>query len=272
MNYYSYADVRRFLEESSALLSPDCAIWVADNSNDVEEEKKLVGLCKEYRVNVVFSRLNLGYLGGAKIALDEHARVYGTPDYCVVSNADLKLEGARWGSLSEANGSVDLGSGNDVMMVAPDVRDARSGQSLNPFMMYRPGWVRMLMLAVVFSVPGLRGLYVRARSARDDKPANVTASHEGAAQWIYAGHGSLFVLARGFFARGGTLDWPGFLYGEELYIAEQIRALSGCVRFAPSLKAVHVGHGSTGGKKRSWQFSLQGRALRMLFKKYWIKD
>jgi len=267
VNYHSHDDVEKLLGDSTFRALADCAVWVVDNSADQNEEQKLTDICEMYEVNLIVPRSNLGYLGGAKVAFDEHCGVYGFPEYVLIGNVDLKFVGAGWPKLfrfiRECNGSEE----SNVMMVAPDIRDAKTGRGFNPFMVVRPGRIRMALIVGVFSTPLIRAGYstIREKFGRSGNQASDDRAHA-----IYAGHGALFVLTKEFFLRGGRLSWPVLLYGEELYLAEQIRTLSGQVIFAPWLKALHVGHGSTGGRKRSWQFALHGRALRVLIKRYWF--
>jgi GT2 family glycosyltransferase len=82
------------------------------------------------------------------------------------------------------------------------------------------------------------------------------ASHAGAAA-IYAPHGAAVFLHPRFFARGGTIHYRGFMYGEEIHIAEQARSCGLEVVMAPDLRIEHEGSFTTGTltceRRRRWQ-------------------
>jgi hypothetical protein len=63
---------------------------------------------------------------------------------------------------------------------------------------------------------------------------------------IYAGHGSFIILTRTFFGHGGTIDYPMFLYGEEIYLAEECRQRQLSVVYAPQISVRDIGRVSTG--------------------------
>jgi GT2 family glycosyltransferase len=58
---------------------------------------------------------------------------------------------------------------------------------------------------------------------------------------IYSTHGSLMIFHNRFFERGGTLEYGGFLYGEEIHVAEQVRQMGLDILWTPSLQAYHQG-------------------------------
>jgi GT2 family glycosyltransferase len=62
---------------------------------------------------------------------------------------------------------------------------------------------------------------------------------------IYAPHGSFLIFSSEYFRAGGSLDFPCFLFGEEVYLAEVLRKLGLDVVYEPSLEVVHQEHKST---------------------------
>lgn len=62
---------------------------------------------------------------------------------------------------------------------------------------------------------------------------------------IYAAHGACMIFSSKFFALGGTLEVPFFLYGEEIYAAEAARLLGLKVLYNPGLRVQHDEHQST---------------------------
>jgi GT2 family glycosyltransferase len=74
---------------------------------------------------------------------------------------------------------------------------------------------------------------------------SVSKSYDSDMQ-IYAPHGSIFIFRRAFFEHGGNIRFPYFLFGEEIYIAEQVKEKGGKILYAPELNIIHNEHTSTG--------------------------
>src|SRR5262249_18774531 len=145
------------------------------------------------------------------------AQGYAHPTWICVSNTDLRLHEAFFLNLARAD--VDAGTG----VVAPDVR-LGNGAPQNPILHRRPPRAMMLAYAVLSRLALFMPIFelsVRLRHvvrsltgprARTDAPSP-----------IYAAHGSIFLVHRRFFERGGTLAYRSTMYGEEIHIAEQAR-------------------------------------------------
>ena len=63
---------------------------------------------------------------------------------------------------------------------------------------------------------------------------------------IYAPHGSCLVFKDIYFTRGGTLDLPNFLFGEEILVAETALQSGLDVEYHPELVIYDYEHASTG--------------------------
>src|SRR3954469_4439982 len=88
-------------------------------------------------------------------------------------------------------------------------------------------------------------VFHRMRSAVGRFIPTNTNRHRDLRGKIYAPHGSFLVLSKEYFRAGGTLDFPCFLFGEEIYLAENLRRLGLDVVYEPSLEVVHQEHKST---------------------------
>jgi GT2 family glycosyltransferase len=63
---------------------------------------------------------------------------------------------------------------------------------------------------------------------------------------IYAPQGSCLVFSRRYFEQGGSLEYPAFLFGEEIFVAETVLRLGLQVVYDPRLRVWHDEHASTG--------------------------
>ena len=77
------------------------------------------------------------------------------------------------------------------------------------------------------------------------------------------------IFQRSFFEKGGTLQYPSFLYEEELYIAEQSRIMNLTAVFEPSLEIVHYEHSTTGTYKNAEQIRLMRASLKYIIDTYY---
>jgi GT2 family glycosyltransferase len=62
---------------------------------------------------------------------------------------------------------------------------------------------------------------------------------------IYAAHGSAVFIRDTFFRRGGSLRFGGFMFGEEIHLAEQARRLGLSVLYLPTIRVIHGGGSTT---------------------------
>ena len=85
---------------------------------------------------------------------------------------------------------------------------------------------------------------------------------------IYAPHGSCVIFGRCFFEKGGTLDFPAFLFAEEMFVAEQIRLMGGQVLYAPNMVVVHNEHVSTGPLPYTLLASYQQQSYEYLWSQF----
>ena len=63
---------------------------------------------------------------------------------------------------------------------------------------------------------------------------------------IYAGHGSFIILSKEYFIKCGIINYPVFLFEEEIYLAEECRKHHLTVLYYPQLKVLDIGGVSTG--------------------------
>lgn len=200
-------------------------------------------------VNCLLPSKNLGYFGGARYGLEYAKRTFGEPDWTAVSNVDLVF------SVGEALDSLYKLDADNVGLVAPGIFSERTGVALNPFMRTRPHAIKMHAYRWLFSSYISYAAFTimsrwrsgfRAEKFWDSKREHLTPCSAEPLAEIYAPHGACVFCSRGFFQRGGNWDHEPFLYGEEITLAEQARALGLPVVYEPSISMVHEHQASTG--------------------------
>jgi GT2 family glycosyltransferase len=202
---------------------------------------------------------NLGYLPGCAWALDRWLeRGSGLPEWVCISNTDLRLESDFLLALRRD------GVADDAGVVAPDIR-LSNGARQNPILWKRPARLMMLAYAVLSRLALFMPIFeasVRLRHAlRRGTPPPETS--------IYAAHGSLFLLHRRYFERGGTLQYRGTMYGEEIHIAEQARRAGLRVVWQRALRAEHQQHSTTRSVSSSQRRLWHEESAAVLWSEYW---
>ncbi len=198
------------------------SIEVAMGNNSDIQLKVVIGdhsksnpfhLSKEYYLFEceVISQENLGYLGGiAKLLKKENVLGY---DYVIISNVDIELDINFFAKL--INKKYDC----KIAWVAPTIWSIPEQRNRNPFIVKRYPLYKLMLIRFLYKVHFLHKLYTMTLYKRKRCQPDVS-------EYIYAGHGSFIILTKFFFQEIGSIDYPMFLYGEELYLAELIKSLS----------------------------------------------
>lgn len=209
------------------------------------------GATSDLRIDARFAVLqsdeNLGYLGGARWGMSKYLEEHPLPDWVIVSNVDLLITDRHFLEKLAALKSVPR-----VGAVAPRIASVLTGRNQNPFMRNRPSamrmhaykWLHRSWLALNAHELG-SVVFHRLRSALGRSTRTKANLDRELGGKIYAPHGSFLILSKEYFRSGGSLDFPCFLFGEEIYLAENLRKLGLDVIYEPSLEVLHQEHKST---------------------------
>lgn len=204
-------------------------VIVVDNGGGISDSL----LSRWENVSLIRTGENLGYLNGANVgknALIE--QIGGSPNWWILANADICVSPVFFQRLLTGPWA------NSIALLSPDVREDQAWPR-NPFHHQRPSSLKILSRIALFSTKTLTDAYVKA--ARWKRVIATPPSIPAKPKRIYSTHGSLMVFHNRFFERGGTLEYGGFLYGEEIHVAEQVRRMGLNILWAPSLQAHHQG-------------------------------
>lgn len=207
---------------------------------------------KFFKFDILSEQDNLGYLGGASKGIDllnktgsEHY------DFIAISNVDLNLKENFFIELKK------LGDVEEIGIIAPSVLSEKRKVDLNPKMLLKPKKWKIFFnymsthSTVFFQLKLLQSsFYNLLRSKRN---------RERVDQDIYAPHGAFILLTRHYIKDCLNIKYPVFLFGEEMYFAEECKSKELKVRYYPNLCVYDFDHGSTGKKAIDW--------LRQEFKK-----
>ena len=246
VHYRNEAQVRSFVAHLRGLPLPPgwrLAVAVADNSASWSTLADLPPDVKVYKND------NTGYLGGCAFAYEAWREASGqTPAWLGVVNTDLEFAPDFFQRLL-AHALPD-----SVGIVAPNVL-LDNGARQNPFMRSRPlrSWLYAYML--VWRNRRLSRLWDLGFVTKQKLDALRSPRLQAAPEKIYAPHGSAVFLRDTLLARL-TLDYRGFMYFEELHLAEQARGAGLDVWWLPDLVVQHHQNATTGGvgARRRWRW------------------
>lgn len=220
--------------------SVEALVHVQDNSRKPPEELEAFrGRLRvpDIQVTLHSSGENEGYFGVLPRA---QSLVPGDADFAVYCNPDLLLDADFFRNLERLRGRADG-------VIAPAVLSLEGGVDLNPNFVRRPGRGGLRFRRWVYSHRSAYAAFdalVRVRECLGGWQRRLRRGEVPASR-IYAAHGSMLLFADvGFFRR--LPAYPCFLYGEELFVAEEARIAGVPVVYEPSLRVRNVRHAALG--------------------------
>ena len=147
---------------------------------------------------------NLGYLGGALPIYNAKAQGY---DFVSISNVDMELAPDFFKQLLK----MDI---SDNGWLAPDIYTGKINRHENPYMLSRPTQKDFLIWSVIYSCTWIYSIY-HCLHLLKNKQHKVYPECT-----IYAGHGSFMLFTKAFVQNYPSLQFPGFMYAEEIFFAE----------------------------------------------------
>ena len=256
VNYNSYDSLKHYLAsiDTAAEKAKDCSdvsVFIADNSipaSPIDYQPR------HFTMKTFPTGDNKGYFGAINYLMKRHAPT--DYDFAVISNVDLSMSDDFFISLSQQSVAADTG------WIAPQIYSCVEQRDRNPKIMRRYTKRKLQILKAKFHYPLLNWLYnhtlYRSKKYISHKPGQ-----------IYAGHGSFIILTRQYFERCNIIDYPIFLFCEEIYLAEQCLQHHLTVYYCPDIKVTDMEHASTNSFRRSRYCRFNYEALSYILKRYY---
>ncbi len=243
------------------------AIAVLDNSGKSEAEasrfaSRLAALHAD--AELVPTRRNLGYFGVLPLAQERSVRQHF--DYVVFANADLIADLDFFRALSSCQEAAAVLAPSILVTTAAGERDQ------NPAYEARLSRKRLRFLRTVYGntwlFAGYRALW-RARDRMRSRPGAAGNKQVGPAtrRKIYAAHGAMFIFADVKFLQSLTGFKP-FLFGEEIFVAEEARRAGLDTLYVPEVRARHSRSKSMSSVPQESQRKYLFEALTFLLDRY----
>ena len=242
ISYRNNPELIAFLQHLANFPSRQISFTVATanglNPTETEALSTATSALMPERLRLVAGPQNPGYFGGALLGWRELQSYGPTPEWIIVTNDDIRFAPDFFELLSSTSTA-------DIAVLAPDIVVPATGLHQNPLYVTKPPASRLRLLQWLHQHSVVMRLFVMFREFRQFFRRHRTADTAPIDQAIYAPHGSCVVFSRQYFTAGGSLDYPCFLYGEELFVAETVRRIGLSIRVAPALHVLHHEHSTT---------------------------
>jgi GT2 family glycosyltransferase len=197
---------------------------------------------------------NLGYIGAVTYAIKEQNITLKDWDLLIVSNVDLLLDLSFFQELY----SSYLNKQDFIGWIAPCIYSKHEKRDRNPKIMQRPTMDRMSLLCYLYKYPILYDIYTHTLYKLKKHQQNHWKAENEGDGYIYAGHGSFMIFTNGFIREyNNNIVYPSFLFGEEIFFAEEILKKDLKVKYCPNIIVYDDEHISTGrlNKRSVYQYN-----------------
>ncbi len=264
-----------FTNYNNSQLSIQAAQSIAANHGDCEYEIVLVdnASCDEERsilaapnvlpprCTVLWNDSNVGYFDGLNmgiVVLQKHVRDY---DAIVIGNNDLLFESDFFEGMKRRQETLTLES-----VISPDIITL-DHEHQNPHVISGVSRFREIIWDLYFSsyqLSQLIGWAARHLSSLVGRKDHHSYAREGP---IYQGYGACYILTPRFFQLYGQLWSPGFIMGEEFYLARQLASNSEQMYYVPDIPVRHHDHATVAKlpSRRLWEMTRQYHAIYRFF-------
>ncbi len=260
VNYNSYDALVEYLASidvayRNATEQVDLSVIVADNSTN----KESINIDYLFETKIIYSESNNGYFGGIEYGICNSSIVLKSCDFIIFSNVDVKVQKDFFLLLC----SEEIN--NDIGCIAPCIYSIQAGRDRNPKIINRPGKNKLLLQRTLYQFAFLDYIYThifynRRRRKLQHYPAG----------FIYAAHGSFMIFTSAFAFFLESMHYPCFLFGEEIYIAEQLKRYGLKTYYNPKLRVIDADHVSTRNLKKRLYYRYNYESINMLLKEFFV--
>lgn len=256
VTYFSYKELYNYLqslENAIANVSDiSLSVFVADNTTDEYQQIDFSPFSHLNATQFPFHE-NLGYFGAiSKMMIQTSPLEF---QYVILSNVDVIVTPDFFAKLMTHLYNEDEG------WIAPATISIENGYDLNPQATNRYSLLKLKTLLFLYNHPFIMRIYENTMyRTRRNIPHN--------AGTVYAGHGSFIILTNKYFSECGIIDYPVFLYGEEIYLGEMCHLHGLKVNYIPELVVNDIGKVSTGKMKRDFYYQCNIKAIKYLIDTY----
>lgn len=232
----------------------EVTVVVADNS---EEFEAIQGDWSSICWMQVPTHANKGYLGAVSYVIQKKQLDLNAFDYSIISNVDLEISQDFLMILEKKQYEKNIGC------VAPMIYSLGECRNRNPKILSRPSAKKMYFFRLMYEFPVIYQLNKVKNYFRNKRERVYKEQLQ-----IYAPHGSFMIFTKPFASFLQSFQYPAFLFGEEIYFAENISKLGLQVLYDPQLKVTDHDHESTGKTHKRIYYKWNAQAMKFLAGEY----
>ena len=259
VNYNSYDSLKAYLEsiekaKRAAGFDFKLSVVIVDNSECIKDISKDA---YDFEIVHIKSGKNIGYFGGIEFGIKKAEFDLSDYDYSIISNVDVLVSENFFYELNKT--IVD----SCVGCIAPSIISKVENGNRNPKIVNRISVRKLKVLRIMYRFPLLHILYSNLIYLK--RREKVQNAEDG---YIYAPHGSFMIFTKRASEFLQTMKYPCFLFGEEIFVAENLMKKGLKVLYKSSLVVNDSEHVSTDKMKSEFYYKCNFEAIDMLLKEY----
>jgi GT2 family glycosyltransferase len=266
-NYYNEIEVETFVtKQINREVVTGVEIIITNNGS--KNVSILNALNEKFKnVKVLHPSINLGYFGAAHFALQSYLKENNNelPNAVIVCNSDISF---NYKNFIEDLKHIIQNKNADI--IGPSIFAKHLNIYQNPYIINRLPKNRIRFYNFISSNFIFYSAFTMLHFIKKRILSKRAITLTDKSKVCYAVHGSFMVFNQSYFKKGGTLHYPSFLFGEEIFVAETALKLNLKTVFDPSLKIIHHQHSTTGKIKSrkyvQWMHQSYSYLLKNFFK------
>lgn len=264
--YNNFRDAFTYIESLSKALSISKSVikvdlYLVNNGVPFEaEQREEIVTVELLDVILVENKTNDGYFPGCLKGYKQSLSTQKKYDVMLVSNVDLEVSEDFFNQLILINDKYQ----KTPTIIAPSILSLSENKDRNPKVKTRFTKKQMQKYLLLYAIPYLHLIYKKTAYKLNKSIKNIENGST-----IYAPHGSFIVFVGGSEFWQDFLNYPVFLFGEEIYIGEQSNVNNILVRYHTELKVIDSDHASTGKENEHFIRKHNFQAIRYHYNRYW---
>jgi GT2 family glycosyltransferase len=274
VNYYNESDVINYLNDINNQKNlPTLKVLLVDNSQSFSK-KKILNSFNNFEIIFLNPKTNLGYYGAAKYGYDYYCENFPTPDVTIISNTDIQFLDGFFFSKLEKIYNEDKETILSPLVLRGKVKREWFAHTVSRPTIKRVKFLKFLLdyklSSYAYNYLSLYKQLLTDLLIQFAKKLGYQINYTKNSKFIYAPNGAFTILPRSFFDRGGSLKLFCFLYGEEIFIAEQAIRLNLKIQYNINLKLLHSGNATLNIHNNKKILLWKKDAVNCYFKKYFL--
>lgn len=226
------------------------------------------------KLQVLTPVINMGYYGAARYAFDNIVSNQ-IPDWVIISNSDVTpLHGIEffYKNLLKYDSNLPIVVSPMILQSGTNIEWQAHMHKKMPRLRY---FIKKLIynnkLSIYFyELHSLvkRKIWLKYKFRFSNVETIQLKSINSDPTPIYSPAGAFTFFSKGFFVSGGSFDYKSFMYGEEIFVAEECLKIGAKVFYDDNIKIIHEGYSTTNFLKNPIVLKYKRDSINYIFNKY----